>query len=371
MELGKNYERGNIILLQKICLIIITILLSYNSVSADQNYNYDVYGSMRFASFYMSYDDVQNHSEYEVESIMQNNSRIGVELIHKNGVSGVVELGKGKSGENINIRKFYASYRFLENWDIIIGQTYTPLNFFPSNQVATLYDGEGDNGLFPFGGVRNNYEPMIQISSKNVKFALIQPCYDIDKEVLMLGETGNIRKRMPKIELSYHYGKSKFIDLFFGCQLYTIETENKDYYDIISAATGVNIGFDFFDFYGFALGYTGRNIGVYNLWAEGDSLPRIINNDVENNTTYGYNLGCGYQISKSSSIELGTGYIEHSIKENTTSDKCRCVYLNISCIVWTNFYIVPEIGFVDYMDDFEGKSEGSLFYCGLKTQLNF
>lgn len=357
-------------MIQKICLMIIGVLFTCNYVFAEQNYDYDLYGSMRFGCFYKSYDEVENEAENDLDFRMQNNSRIGLKLIKKNNVSGVIELGKGKSDEEIDIRKLYASCKGFKNLDILIGQTYTPLNFFPSNQVATLYEGEGDNGLFPYGGVRNNYEPMIQISSKNVKFALIVPCHDIDKEILKLGETGNIKKDVPKMELSYHYGKTKFIDLFVGFQLYTVETENKDY-DVMSTVIGANMGFDFYDFYGFAIGYTGQNIGVYNLWAEGDSLPRIINDDVENNETLGFNVGCGYRMSNENNIELGWGYVEHEMKGSSKSDESMCVYLNISCLVMNSLYIVPEIGYVDYMDDFGGKAEGSLFYCGVKTQLDF
>ncbi|MGB6012421.1 MAG: hypothetical protein WBI57_14245, partial [Desulfobacterales bacterium] len=46
-------------------------------------------------------------------------------------------------------------------------------------------------------------------------------------------------------------------------------------------------------------------------------------------------------------------------------------YANLSYTITPGFFIVPEIGFIDFKDSASGSDQGDFTYGGLKWQINF
>ena len=90
-----------------------------------------------------------------------------------------------------------------EKFKLKIGKDFTPLNYFPSNQVGPGYKyqggNQGDIGLKPFGGIYEGFQAMIQLSTDKFKIALIEPA-TIDEEKLKFGLDCDIEKTAPKFD---------------------------------------------------------------------------------------------------------------------------------------------------------------------------
>jgi hypothetical protein len=350
----------------KIKLTIITGFLCLFSASLYAETN--LYGSIRFATFYMTEKDMgpkdKNYTSWE----LMNNSRVGG-TVENNEIKGGFEFGYGHDG--IELRKLFGIYSITDSLKLKIGRDYTPLNFFPSNQVAPIYENEGDSGLKPYGGIYEGFENMIQISTDRFKIALIEPATK-KPEDLKFGRDADIEKTAPKLELSFNMGtKTRYIDLYTGYQTYRlIEKNTETEFDINSWVMGINFGFDLGAFYFLGNAYSGQNINPYGLWAEGDDSPRLIGNDIYDCTTDGYILTVGVKLD-SAVVETGAGYIVHNLDGAVTDDETLSAYLNLQYQVNNYFQIVPEIGIVDYKTNNAGADEGKKVYAGVKWQMDF
>lgn len=353
---------------KKSIFLIILILINYsNKAHAETN----IYGSARFATFYMSEKNIQEKTdtEYTVWELM-NDSRVGGK-IENSTIKAGFEFGNGHDG--VELRKLFATYSFSENLKIKIGKDYTPLNYFPSNQVAPIYENEGDSGLKPYGGIYEGYENMIELSTDRLKIALIEPATENDETKLKLGLDAQIEKTAPKIEVSYNIGSENcYADLYTGFQTYKlIQNATEIEFDVNSWVLGLNVGVHFGPFYALGNAYSGQNINPYGLWADGDDSPRIIGDEIYDCTTDGYIVVLGFEATESTIVETGMGYIVHKLDGAVTDDETLSAYINLQYHVNDMFYVVPEIGIVDYMEDNAGTEEGKKVYAGIKWQIDF
>lgn len=353
--------------MSKIFFISILVFVSITAAS-NANSETQIYGSVRFATFFMSENDMGERDKDYITWEMMDNSRVGA-IIENNDISGGFEFGNGHDG--VEIRKLFGVYSFSENIKLKIGRDYTPLNYFPSNQVAPIYENEGDSGLKPYGGIYEGYENMIQITMDRLKVALIEPATEED-EKLKFGIDAEIEKAAPKLEISYNIGsKKQYIDLYTGYQAYKLIQDVTGFeYDVNSWVLGINFGVNVGPLYVLGNAYSGQNINPYGLWAEGDDSPRIIGNEIFDCTTDGYILTIGYKISDYV-FEAGAGYIVHALDGAVTDDETLSGYINLQYQFNTYFHFVPELGFVDYMTDNAGTDEGKKVYAGAKWQMDF
>lgn len=350
----------------KYIVILQIILLSVPCMANETK----LYGSVRLGTFYMTERDnpAGKDKDYTVWELM-NNSRIGGTYSNPEIGAGF-EVGNGHDG--VQIRKLFGTYRIGETATLLIGKDYTPLNYFPSNQVAPIYENEGDSGLKPYGGIYNGFKSMIQISTDRLKLAFIEPA-TVSETQLKYGLTGEIERTAPKVELSYHIGsEARYLDAYTGYQAYRIVEDVTDVeYDINSWVLGLNVGVNFGQVYILGNAYSGQNINPYGLWAEGDDSPRIISGEIYDCTTDGYILVLGAHITQKAIAETGLGYIVHDVSGAVENDETLSGYLNIQYEVNRFFHIVPEIGFVDYMTDNAGTDEGKKYYFGTKWEIDF
>jgi len=80
----------------------------------------------------------------------------------------------------------------------------------------------------------------------------------------------------------------------------------------------------------------------------------------------------GFKASDTMNLEAGYG---SSTNEQDVSgaeaDDISCVYAQANITLADGFFIVPEIGMVDFGQDNTGTEEGTVTYFGAKWQMNF
>ena len=70
-------------------------------------------------------------------------------------------------------------------------------------------------------------------------------------------------------------------------------------------------------------------------------------------------------------VEAGVGYVQNDVDSATDPDATLSTYAQVRYYPIPAVCMVPEIGYVDYMDDETGETEGSMMYVGAKWQINF
>ena len=157
------------------------------ALSAD----WEFYGSARVMTWYESgkaqpllnenfnngtQDNLQTDSELTWD--LQGNARIGAKVKHGT-VSGYFEYGTG-----VNVRKLYATWKPEgANWELLVGQDYTPTTVFYSGQAYAADEGLLAEGV-PYGG----RQPMIQWSWEGLKVAFIRVSGEGDFGILYPNE---------------------------------------------------------------------------------------------------------------------------------------------------------------------------------------
>jgi hypothetical protein len=318
--------------------------------SAASTWNF--YGSARIATFYTDASeeagDVQNF-----DLGLQGNSRFGARV--KNGAIG----GRFEYGTGVNLRLLYGTWDF-GGGQLLVGQTYTPVNLFYSNQVFG-----SDTDLLNFGGVYSGRHPMLRLSIGDFKVALVQVFADSD-----LGTDGGTETLLPRLELSYDL-KAGPVGLKFaaGYQTYTADPNGVDetvdsYVGAIGASFGfgpVTLGLD---------GYFAQNAGQWGLFNHGADDAILVGDSVEDTTTYGGILVVNFKATPTLSFEVGGGYVLNENDEQEDDDGLA-YYANAVITLAPGFFIVPEVGVSDFGDDASGHDAGDELYFGAKWQINF
>lgn len=355
---------------------IALLLLTSGAIAAETDI--DVYTSIRFATFYNSFDAdedlIETEDNDELLWRIQDNSRIGMDIVIGNILTGTFEIGYGV--DSPEVRKLFAVTPISDKWNILIGKNHTPLNFFLSNQVGMLYRHYGDSGLRAFGGIYNGLQGMIQMHNDALKIALVEPG-TVETDILKLYTAGKVEKKSPKLEISYRLGSDKiYCDLFAGYQSYDLEIENKSYV-IPSNAVGFNLNYNGLKLHLATGAYIGENIGTYGLYGEGNTLPRVINQTLKDTITTGAIFVAGIDLSNDLNIEFGGGYIRNDNEYASEYDETYSVYVNTTYVIIppaspyeVNIICVPEIGLIDYLTDNGGHDQGKEFYIGVKWQID-
>jgi len=316
---------------------------------------------------------------------LQGNSRIGAK-VKAGDISGGFEYGTG-----VNLRKLYGVWNFGSG-SLLVGQTYTPVNLFYSNQV---YDT--DANLLNVGGVYNGRRPMIQVSVQGFKLALVKPKvevgdikaaaaehYEIDndptsptygslKKVAAVAGYSDTDTTIPKIEASYSFKVGPAaIDLCGGYNTFKLvnATDHEESLTSYVLALGVRLAFG--PGYVNADVFTGKNVGNYGLWIEGQHTATGTQSNIEDVKTIGALGVVGYKVNDMLTLEAGCGYTAADSDDSSLEkDKTQAYYVQAVISPAKGVYIIPEIGKYDYKDDTSGADEGTKTYFGAKWQINF
>jgi len=340
--------------MKKLIVILAAIAMvgAFTATSMAAEWNF--YGSSRFASFYTTLDDANPATEdvNNLEWQHQTNARIGANVKVNDQIGGRFEMGTTN-----NKRLLYGTYNF-GGGELLIGQTYTPSVSFYSNSV---YNSDGD--LLNLGQFYNGRKEMIQLKMAGFKVALIKP------NVIATGgfDTESV---LPEIEGAYKFkGDNFFVDVYAGYQTYDLKGTPTGDESVDSYVVGGGAGMDFGPMFVKIGAFMAKNQENYGA---GSGAATYVVNKVVDNDAYGYLAVVGFKASDAMTIEAGYGDtrnepdVDGSIEDETTQ-----YYINLSYTITPGFFVVPEIGYIDFKEDAAGAEEGDFTYAGLKWQINF
>jgi hypothetical protein len=348
--------------MKKLIAILAAVVLVFAFTVPTMAAEWNFYGSARMATFWTTYSEDPASSGVSIDDVddlqwdQQGNSRIGANVKVNDEIGGRFEYG-----DSPNKRIHYGTYNF-GGGQLLVGQTYTPSVNFLSNSV---FDGDGD--LLGVGSFYNSRRPMIQLSMAGFKVALIQQATG--------AALGTQETTLPKIEASYKFSTDMFhVTPYVGYQTYeekntAIGDEDIDSW-VVGLGGGVNVGPVFFN----AAVHASQNAGNYGQYNPGSMADEaaIIGGKLVDNDGLGYLAVLGFKASDKITIELGYGYQEHELDTSgAKADETTQYYVNLTYVITPGFFIVPEIGMIDFEDDADSLDEDELLYYGLKWQINF
>ena len=287
------------------------MVASFAMTAAAADWNF--YGSARIGTFY---DDVDGAADAVFTEYLQGNSRIGASVKVSDELTGGFEYGTG-----VNVRKLYGEWDF-GGGKFLVGQTYTPLNLFYSNQVYG-----SDTDLLNTGGVYSGRNPMLRLKFGDFQIAAVAP------------SAGNID--VPTLEAKYSLNLDAVKLAIAGG--YDVGPDNGDSAWVIALGASLNMG-------GVSLGgniYTGDNAEAM-IWTAGAGDGSL-----------GYILVAGFALNDMFKLELGYGHVE-----GDNSVDAESYYLQAPITVAPGVYVTPEVGRTD-INDVETD------YFGAKWQINF
>jgi len=328
----------------------VALVLSF-AVTASAEWNF--YGSARMATFWND-NDANAGDDDGTTWAQQGNSRIGA------SVKGDAVGGKFEYGTGINLRQLYGTWNFGAG-TLLVGQTYTPLNLFMSNQV---YNGDG--GLLNMGGgVYGGRRGMLQVSFGSFAVALIDP-----SNAAAIGG-GDVDVSLPKIEAKFGFKSDMFsLTVAGGYQTW----------DEVGTAAG-DISVDSYVLAGqvdvglgpakikVAAGMS-QNSADYGLWLNEDVGAVISGTTLQDEDSYWLGGSVAFKASDMLTLEGGVSYYQHS-PDAGGDDDGMAYYVQVAISPAPGVYIIPEVGVIDHGDNTAGNDEGSLTYLGAKWQINF
>jgi hypothetical protein len=362
--------------MKKLIALFAGLLLSGPAMAADWSF----YGSARMATFWdhRDYKDSvpaalgDQEDDDDLVWDFQSNSRLGAR-VKADTVSGRIELGLPSTNThdgNVQARLMYGEWKFADNMSLKVGKDYTPTSQFVSNQ--TFFE---DNGLFGMGTTYARRPGQVALQIGGFAIAFIQPN---STNTLAGGDTD---EWLPKIEAKFGMPLGIFsFNIMGGFQTFQVEDNGgliDDDIDVISYILGGDVGVNIGAFYVKAAGSWGQNwtnarwndLSFTSSANAGASLKGT--DDTNDCTSWMAALMVGLKFSSDLAFEVGAGYRSDDKDGTSDEDGVWGIYGNATITLAPDVYLVPEVGFVDYMDNNAGDDQGYEWYAGMKWQINF
>jgi hypothetical protein len=340
------------------------------------------YGSARIGTFWVDEDfgdlnpygkSVDWDDDFDLTHSLQSNSRIGAKVKVSDNLAGRFEYGT-----SVNLRLLYGEYNFGA-FKMLVGQDYTPLDIFNSNQVYG-----GDAGMLPWGGVYSGRLQGIKFTIGSFQIGFYTPSSNssgyIDPVNGVTWSGAETDVTIPKIEakyglnfgglgLSLHGGYNSFELVNFAD-----DDESVDSYIVALRATYAAGPFSVK-----ANVYTGENLGNYgfNFGAKPmDSAGLYVDpvtgqGDVLDNDCFGWMIAASFAANENLKFEAGYGQAEADMDRALNEDEASAMYVQAQITFAKGVFIVPEIGQIDNECNMSDLDQGETTYYGLKWQINF
>jgi len=350
-------------LLVLLAAVAFLVAFTVPSMSADWGF----YGSARMFTFM---DDVTPAganpvSDDDLSWFLQGNSRIGA-----NVKAGAVS-GKFEYGSTPNLRLLYGAWKFGAG-TLVVGQDYSPIDTFISNQQGPAKWGGDIDGL-PWGGIYDGRTAQIKLQMASFQVALVQP-----KVVSATGLTPtDTDTSIPKIEASYSFKAGPLALKVLGAMNSHDDVVGTTSYSIDSNMFGVMAKYATGPFSVAANMFMATNPGNFGLLQDNSvTTATFSSNTVNDCDSTGTLLVLGYKASDMITLEAGYGMLSNEIEAAgvTTKSETNSMYVQAVIALAKGVYIVPEFGTVDYGDKEVGSvktKQGDISYFGAKWQINF
>ncbi len=333
--------------MKKLMVAIAAIaMLASSAYAADGNF----YGSARVSTFYVSLDDADTDN---YEQNLQGNSRIGATVKVSDELTGGFEYGSG-----VNLRKLYGEWDF-GGGTFLVGQTYSPLNWFYSNQVYGT-----DNDLLGQGGIYSGREAMLRLKFGTFEIAAIAADTGYD------GVAASDEVTFPAIEAKYTASFDAItIQVAGGYQTFELDDEHDIDSYVIALGGKMNFGAGYLN----ANVYAGQNAGNLiavsvdgdNAWDDGYAGYDGVS--VDDTDVMGFLVVAGYTVNDMFALEAGYGYAETELDSQDDADEVQSYYLQATITLAPGVMVIPEVGVIDG----EESEDEETTYIGAKWQINF
>jgi hypothetical protein len=382
--------------MKKLIAIFAVLLLAAPAMAADWSF----YGSQRMATFYVA-DDFGDFTRADGEDDdwgldwnFQSNSRLGAH-VKADKVKGQIELGlKGSDGGDVDVgtRRAYGVWMFADNASLKVGKDYSPVTRFISGQVFA-----SDDGLLGMGNFYGKRPGQLGLTIGGFDLALITNALSTTGySVPTLGGTvtapgvaptgGDVDNNIPKIEASWLMKFGSFdIRPFGGFQYFQVSSTDQsqalgtltDDIDVISYVIGLDSMINIGAFYvgaQFAYGqnWNNANWATARTGAVGSAATLDGTDDTNDAISWTGMLVTGLKFTPTLKFEVGAGYRnDDSDISGSDEDEVWQIYGQAVVTLAPGVYIIPEVGYVDKMDNFVGEDEGYQWYAGAKWQIDF
>lgn len=305
------------------------------------------YGSSRMTTFYVDRDKESFGGAFDDTDLtwaQQGNSRIGAN-VKAGDIAGRFEYGTG-----INLRLLYGEWNFGAG-KLLIGQSYTPVNCFISNQVFG-----GDSDMLPYGGIYGGRQDMIRFRFGAFDIAFVQP-----NTAAVVGADTDVE--IPKLEARWNHSfGALFLEVAGGYQTFdSVNTVTDKEYGVDSYILYLCLKYSMGAFYLNGDVYVGQNLANYGIWTVGVATAtyNAVTDDIDDNDSFGWLLIGGFKVSDQIQLEAGYGMAEHeSDLAGAQEDDLSAFYVQAVIHLAKGIFVVPEIGVIDFKDSAAGADQG-------------
>jgi hypothetical protein len=371
--------------MKRLIAALAVVMLAAPALAADWSF----YGSQRMSTFYQytDYGSANQPGSGEQDDWgliwdFQTNSRLGAK-VKADKVNGQIELAlKGTDGGDLGVatRLAFGVWNFSDNAALKVGKDYSPVTQNISNQVFNFDDDMEGSGTFhgrrPGGLTLILGDLQVALLTNPLKTSEGQFPANSDPDY-----------NFPKIEASYTLKLDTFQIVPFGGFNYFRISDTPatraagtltDDADIVSYVGGLTVRANLGAFYASAVGAYGQNWSNAN-WKNGynnvtSSQATLKNSGGSTNDATSYMLGlvCGLTVSDRLKFEVGAGYRnDDPDTPGSDNDDFWQGYVQAVVTLAPGVYLIPEVGYQDFMDGADGQNQGYDWYAGAKWQIDF
>lgn len=350
----------------------------------NRDFKVNVYGEIYADGFYYGASGTSFSHTFESRAFT-GTSNIGVELSYGN-VSGTFEAGLADP-----VRRFFLTYNFAGKEDhyLLIGKDAI---------IAAYTLGQVSNdigGLSDFGAITDaTRRYQIRYGIKGFEMAIIipslggswSPDYSDDTGYKLGTSTYEPFMVIPRVELAYTYSNDSLEFKIFGAYgAYLYEDTNNIAKDKVFHSYHVGIGgqanfgnsfLQYTAWYGNNIDmtdglttYKSRYVGIDSA----GNISMFLEDGMksENIQSAGVAVGIGHTFNDKITPQAGVGYTLNFGDGYDKIDDRIGAYLN--CVIQINdwFSVIPEIAYMDYMQDSFGSREGYDIIAGAVALLSF
>jgi hypothetical protein len=315
---------------------------------------FSFYGHARMLTFNTTVSEEASATGYEDTDLGWNTSGSG--RFGCRAKAGDIR-GRWEVGTEVNLRLLYAYWEFGAG-KLLVGQDYTPGDFFPSGMVY------GDNSMVSYGAAYSGRRPQVKLLLMNdaLQIALVEPS--------TAGLAGETDTTIPKIEAAYSLkaGPASLV-IFAGMNTADQVDAADDAVSVDSNVFGVGFKIPLGALYLNGDVWMSTNPGNYGMTTNGGIGTATV--DVEDCDTMAYALVVGYKISDMLKIEAGYGFASDELGD--ASSEKSIMYVQLPITLAKNVWIIPEIGSVDYgdLENAVTVDQGDMSYWGAKWEIRF
>ena len=371
--------------MKKLSAALAVVLFTVPALAADWSF----FGSARMATFYKYTDfgsanqpGTGEQDDWGMIWDFQTNSRLGAK-VKADKVDGYVELAlKGTDGGDLDVgtRRAFGLWHFSDKAALKVGKDYSPVSQMISNQVFNNDDdmwGSGDfHGRRPGG---------LTLILGGLEVALLTN--PLTTSAGQFPANSDPDYNFPKVEARYTLKLDNFQIVPFGGFNYFQVSDTSatraagtltDSADITSYVAGLTVKANIGAFYGAAVGTYGQNWGNanwnpgYNAITSSQATLKSSGGSTNDATSYMLGMVAGVKVSDHLQFEVGAGYRnDDPDTPGSDNDDFWQGYAQVVVTLAQGVYLVPEVGYQDFMDAADGQNQGYDWYAGAKWQIDF